>query len=46
MKGGKRFKQRSTSKEVNTVPDLDFKNLKYDEAMKEFRRMTNTTHYA
>lgn len=45
MKGAKRFKQRNVSTD-NKVPTLDFHNLKYEDAQKEFRRITNTTHYA
>jgi len=45
IKGAKRFKQRNVSTD-HAVPILDLQNLKFEDAQKEFRRMTNTTHYA
>eukprot|EP00347_Sterkiella_histriomuscorum_P014305 403361381 len=45
IKGAKRFKQRNTSQN-KAGASLDLVNLKYDDAQKEFRKMTNTTHYA
>ena len=44
IKGGKRFKPRSNNQE--TVQMLDLNRLNYEDAQKEYRRMTNTTHYA
>ncbi|CDW82414.1 UNKNOWN [Stylonychia lemnae] len=45
IKGAKKFKQRNVSTD-QAVPILDLQNLKFEDAQKEFRRMTNTTHYA
>lgn len=48
MKGEKRFKKRGVSSDMrDNLPLLDqLQSLNYQDAQKEFRKLTNTTHYA
>ena len=46
IKGGKKFKLRNESVNQKAVQGVDYRSLKYEDAYKEFRKITNTTHYA